>query len=102
MADSALSRGLWDEAIGLYRRAIDRYGNSSEEPIVADCLRGIAKADIALGHFVEAEKSANRALAIDEDYWGGGCAQVGGSYFLMGEAARYHGALGRADFFYLE
>jgi tetratricopeptide (TPR) repeat protein len=102
MADSALARGLWDEAAGLYRRAIDRYGNSSEEPIVADCLRGIAKADIAQGRFVEAEKAANRALAIDEDYWGGGCAQVGESYFLMAEAVRYQGALGRAEYFYLE
>lgn len=102
MADSALARGLWDEAAGLYQRAIDRYGNSSDEPIVADCLRGLARADIARGRFVEAERAANRALAIDEDYWGGGCSQVGESYFLMAEAARYQGALGRAEFFYLE
>lgn len=88
--------------MGLYRRAIERHGNSSDEPVVAECLRGIAKANIAQGRFVEAEKAANRALAIDEDFWGGGCAQVGESYFLMGEAARYHGALGRAEYFYLE
>ncbi|MBS1996479.1 MAG: tetratricopeptide repeat protein [Cyanobacteria bacterium SZAS LIN-2] len=102
MADSALARGLWDEAAGLYQRCIERYGNSSDEPIVADCLRGIARADIARGRFAEAERAANRALAIDEDYWGGGCSQVGESYFIMGEAARYQGALGRAEFFYLE
>jgi tetratricopeptide (TPR) repeat protein len=102
MADSALTRGLYDEAAGLYKRAIDRWGNSSDEPEVADCLRGLARADLARGRFVEAEKGANRALAIDEDYWGGGCAQVGESYFLMGEAARCQGALGRAEFFYLE
>jgi len=102
MADSALARGLWDEADGLYQRAIQRYGNSSEEPIVAECLRGLARAHHARGRFFEAEKVANRALAIDEDYWGGGCAQVGECYFLMGEAARYQGALGRAEFFYLE
>ncbi|MBU6451174.1 MAG: tetratricopeptide repeat protein [Cyanobacteria bacterium REEB67] len=102
MADSALARGLYDEAAGLYRRAIERYGNSSDEPVVADCLRGTARADLGRGRFVEAERAANRALAIDEDYWGGGCAQVGESYFLMGEAARFQGALGRAEFFYLE
>jgi len=102
MADSALARGLWDEAAGLYQRAIERYGNSSDEPIVADCLRGLARANIARGRFVEAEKAANRGLAIDEDYWGGGCSQVGESYYLMAEAARYQGALGRAEFFYLE
>jgi hypothetical protein len=57
---------------------------------------------LAKGRFVDAEKAANRALAIDEDYWGGGCLQVGEAYFLMGEASRLQGFLGRAEFFYLE
>lgn len=102
MAESALTRGLYDEAERVFGQAIQSYGNSSDEPEVADCLRGLAKVYLAKGRMAEAEKSANRALAIDEDYWGGGCLQVGESYFLMGEASRYQGELGRSEFFYLE
>jgi len=102
MAESALSRGLYAEAEGLYQRLLHRHGNSSDDPVVADCLRGLASAYLGLNRFVEAEKSANRALAIDEDYWGGGCLQIGEAYFLMGEASRLQGFLGRAEFFYLE
>jgi len=102
MAESALTRGLYDEAVRLYQRELEKRGNSSDDPIVADCLRGMALAHLGQGKFVEAEKAANRALAIDEDYWGGGCLQVGEAYFLMGEASRLQGFLGRAEFFYLE
>lgn len=102
MAESALTRGLYGEAEGLYQRLLAKHGNSSDDPIVADCLRGLASAYLGLNRFVEAEKAANRALAIDEDYWGGGCLQVGEAYFLMGEASRLQGFLGRAEFFYLE
>ncbi|MBK7750410.1 MAG: tetratricopeptide repeat protein [Candidatus Obscuribacter sp.] len=100
MGDSALSRGLYDEAEGYYQRALDGLGNSSEEPLVAEALRGIARCCLARGDYVKAERSANRAMAIDEDYWGPGCAQVGDSYFIMAEASRYQGALGRAEYFY--
>ncbi|MBK9770718.1 MAG: tetratricopeptide repeat protein [Candidatus Obscuribacter sp.] len=100
MGDSALSRGLYDEAEGYYQRALDGLGNSSEEPVVAEALRGIARCCLARGDYVKAERSANRAMAIDEDYWGPGCAQVGDSYFIMAEASRYQGALGRAEYFY--
>ncbi len=102
MAESALNRGLYDEAERLYLRELQKHGNSSDDPIVADCLRGMAMAHLGQGRFVDAEKAANRALAIDEDYWGGGCLQVGEAYFLMGEASRLQGFLGRAEFFYLE
>lgn len=102
MAESALSRGLYEEAERVFKQAIDSYGNSSEEPEVADCLRGLSRVHLACGRYVDAEKAANRALAIDEDYWGGGCPQVGEAYFLMGEAVRYQGELGRAEFFYVE
>ncbi|CAN5571293.1 hypothetical protein BH11CYA1_BH11CYA1_30680 [soil metagenome] len=102
MAESALLRGLYDEAERLYRRELQKHGDNSDDPIVADCLRGMAMAHLGQGRFVDAEKAANRALAIDEDYWGGGCLQVGEAYFLMGEASRLQGFLGRSEFFYLE
>lgn len=102
MAESALSRGLYNEAERVFNQAIAAYGNSSEEPEVADCLRGLARVYLAQGRMPEAEKAANRALAIDEDYWGGGCLQVGEAYFLMAEASRYRGELGRSEFYYIE
>ena len=37
MAESALSRGLYSEAERVFNQAIAAFGNSSEEPEVADC-----------------------------------------------------------------
>ena len=58
MAESALTRGLYDEAERLYQRELQKHGNSSDDPIVADCLRGLAMAHLGQGRFVDAEKAA--------------------------------------------
>jgi tetratricopeptide (TPR) repeat protein len=88
--------------LGLYNRAVDSFyrglktasgDDATRESFAPRLLVGLSQAQSAMGDYSGAEKSAIRALEIDENHFGKGALATARSIEAIGENAFYAGSL---------
>ncbi len=88
-ANRALSSGLFEQAHQRYTQAINEGRSFAQgDSLWGDAHRGLCRAAMELGHYLEASDAAAIALSTDEAFWGSDCACVAEDHYLAAEALR--------------
>ncbi len=92
----AFYRGLHENALSDYFRALAIARQAKDPSALAETLRAIAKTYLANGKVAESKKCAVEAWELDHAYWGFESQNVNEDLALLGEILRLEGDLARA------
>jgi tetratricopeptide (TPR) repeat protein len=89
----AIARGLYDNAIAEYKKALAVALQTSDHSSHAQTLRALAKTYLEVNKIHEAKQTISEARDLDISFWGDDSQNVGEDVFILAEILRREGDL---------